>query len=63
MRNVVRDHGGNPAVVPVWTAKDFDSIYLARITRDGNGGVSMNFRLDHEGLDGFPAVLPKPAAK
>jgi len=61
MRNVVRDHGGNPDAVPVWARTDFDSIYVARISRSGADGVSVTFQVDHEGLDGQSDKFPKPA--
>ena len=60
MRNEVRDHGGNPDTVPVWTGKDFDSIYVARISRDEKGAASVTFRIDHEGLDGLSGNFPEP---
>ena len=53
MRNVLRDHGGNPATVPFWAHNDFDSIYVARISRDGKGAATVAFRVDHEGLNGL----------
>ena len=62
MRNEVRDHGGNSDSVPPWTHDDFDSIYVARISRDANGAVSVSFRVDHEGLNGMSGDFPKPAA-
>lgn len=61
MRNEVRDHGGNPDAVPVWARDDFDSIYVARISRDPTGGVSVSFHVDHEGLNGMSSDFPKPA--
>jgi hypothetical protein len=63
MRNEVRDHGGNPNAVPVWAGKDFDSIYVARISRNSSGAASVDFRVDHEGLDGLSGDFPKPAGK
>ena len=59
MKNEVRDHGGNPDAVPVWERYDFDSIYVAQISRDAKGGVSVSFRVDREGLNGMSDNFPK----
>jgi len=61
MRNVVRDHGGIPDDVPVWARTDFDSIYVARISRNAAGHVSVGFQVDHEGLNGLSDKFPKAA--
>ena len=61
MRDEVRDHGGNPGAVPVWSRDDFDSIYVAQINRDSKGVASVIFRVDHEGLNGLSGEFPKPA--
>ena len=61
MRNEVRDHGGNPDAVPVWAGKDFDSIYVARINRNASGAATVDFQVDHEGLDGLSSAFPTPA--
>jgi hypothetical protein len=63
MRNLLRDHGGNPEAVPVWADSDYDSIYIARITRDARGNPSITFQLDHEGLNGLSDNFPKPAGQ
>lgn len=57
VRRFVQDLGGNVAWVPKWIGKDYDSIYVIRIT----DGKTISFTLDHEGLD--PARTPAaPAA-
>jgi hypothetical protein len=61
IRDVVRDHGGNPDTVPIWARDDFDSIYVARISRDEKGAASVTFRIDHEGLNGMSGNFPEPA--
>ncbi len=63
MKNLVRDHGGDPASVPVWKTTDFDSIYVACITRNPQGITSVAFQVDQEGLDRQSLTPPKPAAK
>jgi hypothetical protein len=63
MRNEVRDHGGAPESVPDWERFDFDSIYVAQITRDAAGKASVKFRVDHENLNGLSPDFPQPAGK
>ena len=60
VRHELAHHGGDPGQAPHWHGKDFDSIYVVRITR-GPGGMSATFTLDHEGLDHPSAQLPAPA--
>jgi hypothetical protein len=50
VKNIMKDNGGNPSQVPNWSGKDYDSIYLVKITRSG-GHTSVSFTLDHEGLN------------
>ena len=57
VKNVVKDNGGDPARVPVWSGKDYDSIYLVNITRSG-GHTSVSFTIDHEGLDNLSDNCP-----
>jgi len=56
VRKMVQDLGGNVASVPRWIGKDYDSIYIIRIT----DGKTVSFSLDHEGLNpaGIPAAAP-----
>jgi len=49
VKNIVKDNGGDPARVPVWSGKDYDSIYLVKITRAA-GQTCVTFTIDHEGL-------------
>jgi hypothetical protein len=57
VRNLVKDAGGDVAVVPDWAGSDFDGLYVLRITRDG-GRTSVAFARDTQGLDGRPASCP-----
>ncbi len=50
-RNLVEAYGGDPSIVPGWPAKDFDSIYVIRLTRQGDR-TSVSFRHDHQNLTG-----------
>lgn len=48
-RNLVKTYGGDPSIVPGWPAKDFDSIFVIRLTRHGDR-TSVSFKHDHENL-------------
>jgi hypothetical protein len=49
-RALVAAHAGDPAIIPGWDRKDFDSIYVLRITRAPSGS-HVAFMVRHEGLD------------
>ena len=51
-RLLLQANGGNAADVPDWSHKDFDSIYVVRIERDG-GASSAAFRRLQENLNGL----------
>ena len=53
-RWLMREHGGDPASVPDWNRKDFDSIYVLQIA-----GSQIKFSRQREGLDGEPAECRK----
>jgi hypothetical protein len=57
VRDLVKDTGGDAAVVPDWAGNDFDGLYVLRITRD-NGRNSVAFARDTQGLDGRSAGCP-----
>jgi hypothetical protein len=61
MKDEVREHGGNADAVPDWPREDFDSIYVARISRDGKGAATVAFQVDHEDLNGMSSDFPQPA--
>ena len=56
-RLLIKDYGGDPAVVPDWQGGDFDSIYVVRLARAGRG-TTATFEQRQEGLDGQPIVCP-----
>jgi hypothetical protein len=57
VKDVVKDNGGNPSEVPDWSGKDYDSIYLVKITRAG-GHTFVAFTQDHEGLNNLSDNCP-----
>jgi hypothetical protein len=57
VKNLLKSNGGNPAEVPAWPSKDFDTIFLVKITRSG-GDASVHFIIDHEGLDHLSDKCP-----
>jgi len=61
MKDEVRTHGGSPDVVPVWAHDDFDSIYVARISRDPAGAATVKFEVEHEDLNGMSSDFPQAA--
>jgi hypothetical protein len=56
-KNLVKDNGGDPAQVPAWPEKDFDTIFLIKITHAASGN-SMTFTIDHENLNGLSDDCP-----
>jgi hypothetical protein len=56
-RALLAAHGGNPARVPHWSGKDFDSLYVITLTRHGDA-TTASFDHKREGLDGQPTACP-----
>jgi len=56
-KDVVKTYGGDAAKVPAWPGTDFDTIFVFKITRD-NGKESVEFIIDHEGLNGLSDDCP-----
>jgi hypothetical protein len=56
-KDIVKSKGGNPSQVPAWPGKDFDTIFLIKITRSGTN-ESVAFSLDHEGLNDLSDNCP-----
>ncbi|MBB3612179.1 hypothetical protein [Rhizobium sp. BK602] len=59
-RQLMADNGGDAKAVPKWHGKDFDGLYVLRITRNGSSQSAAFERLT-EGLDGQPETCPQPA--
>jgi hypothetical protein len=57
-RDLLAAHGSDPAVVPEWHGRDFDSLYVIRIVRTGTTAAA-SFEHMHEGLDGQPPNCPR----
>ena len=56
-KNMMKALGGDPATVPEWREKDFDTIFVLKIRTDGDKR-SITFQQDHEGLDGLSKEEP-----
>ena len=56
-RELVKHHGGDPAQVPAWPEKDYDTIFVVKITKDA-GKESFSFTMDHEGLNDLSDICP-----
>jgi len=54
---LVKHHGGDPAQVPAWPEKDYDTIFVFKITKDA-GQESFSFTMEHEGLDNLSDTCP-----
>ena len=61
VRHLVAGLGGDPAQVPDWPSKDYDSIYVVRIITHG-GQESVSFTIDHEELGRLSDRFPLPAS-
>jgi hypothetical protein len=57
VKNLVKDHGGDPGQVPPWPHEDYDTIFLVKITR-GEQGASLAFTIDHEKLNNLSNTCP-----
>ena len=56
-RDILNAYGGDPSQVPFWTGKDYDSIYVLKITRNG-ARKSVVFTIDHENLNNLSDTCP-----
>ncbi len=57
-KDVMRDMGGDPYLVPDWRSDDFDSMYVITVHNDANGKRHATLRIDHQGLNNLSAVCP-----
>jgi hypothetical protein len=56
-KEMVQLHGGASNQVPSWPGKDYDTIFLMKITRNA-GQKSIAFSIDHENLDNLSDACP-----
>ncbi|MFC7064311.1 hypothetical protein [Brucella rhizosphaerae] len=56
-RNIVKDSGGDKALVPKWPGDDFDSMYVLRVTRDGTK-TTTRFEQLKQGLNNQSTSCP-----
>ena len=56
-RTIIKTYGGDPSQVPSWPHKDYDTIYVFKITRS-EGQKSITFTIDHENLDNLSDTCP-----
>jgi hypothetical protein len=56
-RNILKTYGGDPTQVPPWPHKDYDTIYVFKITRN-EGQKSITFTIDHENLNNLSDTCP-----
>lgn len=57
-RNILKQFGSDPAVVPKWDGYDFDSLYILTIVTDKTGTRTAQFTLDSQGLNNLPKSCP-----
>ena len=58
VKDLVKEYGGNAASVPSWSGKDYDSIFVVKITRSA-GHSAVAFTIDHEGLNNLSDDCPE----
>jgi hypothetical protein len=58
VKEMMTAHGGDEDTVPKWDGKDFDGLYVLKLTWSGPN-ATIAFARDHEGLDGQPTACPK----
>ncbi len=56
-KNMVKDNGGDVSQVPDWPGKEFDRIFVFKITTE-NGQKKFSFTIDHEGLNNLSDDYP-----
>jgi hypothetical protein len=56
-QQIVAQYGGDPATVPWWHSRDFDSIYVLRISRL-EGRTQVAFSTGQQGLNGLSTRCP-----
>ena len=56
-KKLMTDNGGDAKKVPDWPGKEFDQIFVFKIT-SANGQKKISFTIDHEGLNGLSTDCP-----
>ncbi len=56
-KNILKTYAGDPSQVPSWPHKDYDTIYVFKITRS-EGRKSITFTIDHENLNDLSDTCP-----
>jgi hypothetical protein len=56
-KKLMTDNGGDAKEVPDWPGKEFDQIFVFKIT-SANGQKKISFTIDHEGLNGLSTDCP-----
>jgi hypothetical protein len=56
-KDMIKSKGGDPGKVPAWPGRDFDTIFLIKITRSGTN-EAVAFSIDHEGLNNLSDNCP-----
>lgn len=60
-RQLLTQLGGDPAEVPAWANDDYDSFYVIRAQRDGDGHWhNAQFLHEQQSLNGLPNTCPQP---
>ncbi|WP_193014775.1 histidine phosphatase family protein [Proteus sp. FME41] len=54
-RDIMKREGGDPKLIPKWKSRDFDSIYILKIIRDGDK-KSIVFEQRQQGLNGVSDI-------
>ena len=58
VKDILSKHGVDPAIVPIWSNDDYDSIYVLKV-RSESGKTVITFRHDTEDLNGLPTQCPE----
>jgi hypothetical protein len=54
---MVKDNGGDVKQVPVWPGKEYDMIFVFKISTE-SGQKKFSFTIDHEGLNNLSDDYP-----
>src|SRR5471032_1651803 len=57
VKNIVKQNGGDPSIVPEWPGKDFDSIFIVTLDKS-SAAPKVTFKIDTENLNGVSETCP-----